>query len=282
MKLELNKYIKSQKSFGEIKLFREMQLYLSSKYICTFIAETHQQYVSFLSPSTKCNIKRELSDLWIIVYSPRNKKAKMTFLQAKFEKNKTPIRIPFNFKGDYFQYDLLSKRPQIKSLGKIKFPNTILSNALLDSVGSFGIFYFDYKNRLDFAYSTASDISFKKKANCKTKSRQLYFKSIGYNSTDIRLNKKAEVELRSTLNADCFEFGLLNLLVGTPFENDKYTIFFLQNLFKNRNDEASIDFVKFLNIINDNNNEIMSDNFTPNFSNILLINVDGRIEKASR
>lgn len=277
MKKELNDYIKNKckKTYGEIKLFEEMQRYLSAKYVCTFIAETHQFYVDFESPTTKCNKKRELSDLWIISYSPRYKKAKMTFLQAKFEKNKKPITIPFNFKGDYFQYDLLSKRPILKSRNKFNFPNTILSSALSDSVGSFGVFYFDKKNRLDFAFSIASEISFNKKAVCKTKSRQLRFNGNCLN-TELRITKELDIELTSTLNADSFEYGLINLFIGTPIENDKQMINFLQTYFLKLTSDNNIqDFVKFLSLIGGETNLDMEGNNRRN-SNIMLINIDGR------
>lgn len=200
MKLELNKYIKHKPDCGEIELFREVHNYLSRKHICIFIDETHQQYVRFTSPTTNCVKKKELSDLWVIAYSPQLKRARMTFLQAKFEKK--TVSIPFNFKGDYFQYDLLSKRPKITDLSKFNFPEEILSGAMSDSVGSFGVFYFDSKGKIDFAFSIAADISFKKKARCRTRNKQLYFRGISYDHIEIRLAQHSGIELRNTLYAE--------------------------------------------------------------------------------
>ena len=49
------------------------------------------------------------------MYSKQQKVARMTFLQAKFHNNKKTY-FPFKFRGEYFQYELLSIRPIIKKL----------------------------------------------------------------------------------------------------------------------------------------------------------------------
>jgi hypothetical protein len=150
-----------------------------------------------------------------------------------------------------------------------------LSSAIFDSVGSFGVFYFDNKKRIDFAYSTASDISFKKKVNSKTKTRQLYFRKNSGNECIIHFKKDCRLELRSTLNADCFEFGLLDLAIGTPFQDDKKLMHFLKNYFKRvgSDDEVVLDFVDYLNTIDDNIQDDSNIAISGN-SNIFLINID--------
>jgi hypothetical protein len=272
MKTEINTFIKGRSTFNELDLFREIQNYLSKKYICTFIEETHQKQVEFKSILTNCVVSREISDLWIITYSQRNKKAKMTFLQAKYEKNKNPITIPFSFTGDYFQFELLSQRPKITDKSSFKFPTTILSNSVSDSVGSFGVFYRDYKNRIDFSFSIASDLKTKSNANFKTKNKKLYFKeSVDYSSFSIVCKKNRDLELRSTLNADCFESSLLNMYIGTPIEDDKYILNFLRAYFEKKKEENISDFLLFLTSIGAELTETIT---SLNDMNILLINVD--------
>jgi len=274
MKLELNKFILNKSTYNEIDLFREMNRYLSRKYKSIFINETHQHYVEFMSPSTKCKIKRkEISDLWIITYSPKRRKAKMTFLQAKLLKNKQPVSSPFRFLGDYYQYDLLANRPKIKDLSSFNFPSTILKEALSDAIGSYGIFYNDTKNRLEFSFSVASDLlKNKKKANCETKMRTFYFEEKQYLTISADINN--DIELRNTINADCFEFCLLNLFVGSPIEeNNKTLLIFLKNFFKDLSNAK--DFLSFLDLfdIMDNDNNKVKYEGNPN---IFLLNIDGK------
>jgi hypothetical protein len=274
LKKELNLYKQLNSKVGEIALFREMQRILSEKYKCTFISETHQQYVNFKSPTTSCLKRRELSDLWLISYSPKKMHARMTFLQAKLERKPFSNGL-FKFKGDYYQHDLLSKRPLIINANKkFNFPDNILKNSILESVGSFGIFYFDNKNNLDFAYSTASDIQgIIKKASCKTKTIQLHFKAL-HSNTVTHIKTKKLIELRQTLNADCFEFGLINLIVGTPII-DKDIISYLKIFLEKIKDEDStvMDFLNYLSLVDDNN--IENTNFNKKrFTNLFLINVD--------
>jgi len=276
MKIELNRYIKQNKTFDETDLFREMSKYLSKSHNSLFIEETHQHYVNFISPTTGCQItRREISDLWMISYSPKKKKAKMTFLQAKLLKNKKSVTVPFKFKGDFYQYDLLANRPKINDLSGFKFPKFILKNAVSDAIGTYGIFYYDNKNRLDFSFSVANDlIRNKKKVNCNTKIRTLYFEERQYFKVTPTLPcpKIYDIELRNTISADCFEFSLLNLFVGSPIsEKDRNLIIFLKRFFSNiKGTENFIEFLNIYDVIDENNN-----NFEVTGSpNILLLNTD--------
>ncbi|MCG6150345.1 hypothetical protein LFX15_18760 [Leptospira levettii] len=276
MKKELNRFINSKVNFGEIDLFREFSNILSKKYITTFIEETHQQYVSFNSLNN-CQIKREISDLWIIAYSKKTKKARMTFLQAKFEKKNRNTSIPFRFKGDYFQYELLANRPIINSKNKFNFPADILSSALSDSVGSFGIFYYDARSRINFAYSIAKYLNFNGATHCKTKTKTLYFINSRNHETIVQINRHKELDLLLTLEADSFECFLVNLMIGTPIDSNKKLLIFLRHYFQNINGTNLTDFQNFLNQIididniQDDQDYDLNNNSNPN---ILLINID--------
>lgn len=157
MKTELNKSATIKDS--EVTLFRNMSTILSSKYHVTFVGETHQQYVTYHSPQIGREATREISDIWIIAFSPSKNLARMTFLQAKYHRgildatNRT-------FDGEYFQYELLSTRPNlIKVSGRrFNFPLNILSLGCCNSVGSYGIFYIDGKKQIDMAYSSAHEV----------------------------------------------------------------------------------------------------------------------------
>lgn len=153
MKIEINQVATIKN--GEITLFREMSNILSRHYSTTFIQETHQHYVRFNSPTIGCTAKREIADLWIIAFSPSSMKIRMTFLQAKFHRG---ILDQHNteFRGDYFQYELLATRAAITNAGsRVNLPTNILSAQCLPSVGSYGVFFIDHGNQIDLAYCSA-------------------------------------------------------------------------------------------------------------------------------
>ena len=285
MKKHLNKFISANPKYNEVCLFREISRYFSKTYQCTFIEETHQHYVTFDSSIHQCSKEREISDLLIISYSIKRKKIRMTFLQAKLNK-KTFNKKPFRFKGDYFQYDLLSTRPSITDKRNI-FESDVLSKALYDSVSSYGIFYKEGRGNLNFAYSTASDLKTTKHAiKCSTKERTFYFPEIKSNDLLIKFNPILKnnnhllydrTELQATLDADIFECCLLNLIVGTPIESDYKTLISIKTLVSKKITDTIVNqfssFIDDLLIDQDINNQITDLNFetTPQ---ILLINID--------
>lgn len=276
MKKELNNFISSNVKFDEVKLFQELKRILSHKYQTTFIYETHKQYVEFTSKK-KCNVKRELSDLWIITYSKKVKKAKMTFLQAKLERKKKKNYIPFKFKGDYFQFELLAYRPNFTNKNKFNFPSNILSSSISDSVGSFGIFYYDAKSKIDFAFSVASNLDCSANTNCNTKNISLSIKNLYKVHPQYKICRYNEIEMISTIDADTFEHGLLNLMIGTPIESDLNLLKFLNQYFQGLKNNGASDFIDFINLtigIAQNDNSELSTRKEERNPNILLLNVD--------
>jgi len=271
MKKEINQFFKLHPKCNEVDLFRHTSKYLSKKYKTTFIEESHQCYIEFSPTNPKCKIKKkEISDLWIIVYSPKEKKGKMTFLQAKYKKNKKAIPKPFRFSADYFQYDLLKHRPIIRNISKLNLPSNILSSAKYNSIGSYGVYYYDKNKLLDFSFSVASDLIFKTKAKCNTGTRTLFFEDDEYYIVR-NINNHIDFDLRNTLNADTFECALINLMIGSPFENDNKLLAFLKKKFQNIN--GADDFNTFLSLFETNSQDTdIKDNHMN--QNILLINID--------
>lgn len=277
MKKEINNFYRKNKQAGEIDFFREVANQLNTKFKCLFIKETHQNYVEFYSSLTSCmKIRKEISDLWIISYSFRKKEARMTFLQAKFFKKQIASPKGFKFNGDFFQYDLLSKRPLISDLSGNNFPNTILSSALSDAVGSFGVFYLINNGDVDFAFSIASELNYNNRARCRTRDKVLYFNVNSATATSLtRNNTSGNVELVYSLNADDFEHNLVNLLIGSEIQNDLNLLRFLRayffSLLKKDNDVNN--FLTFLASLNAQELNVEEGYFDGN-PNILLINID--------
>lgn len=201
----------------EEDFFRAMLQYFKTQYpMATWIRETHKHIVSFncinhISHTNFNNVRKEISDLLIISFSPQRQLVKATFLQAKLKKD--IFQRPLNFRGDAFQYFLLSHRPQIIDQNAIGYPQNILSAALYESIGSFGIFYTD-NNFYDFSYSTARDIVI---ASRKPVKYSAYIRKMKFqNIQNVRINQNRDVEARTIYGANNFENSLINMEIGSP------------------------------------------------------------------
>lgn len=284
MKTDFNAYVSAHGSvIGEVVLFRALAHALSQKYKTLYLEETHQRYVEFNSTAISASIQREISDLWIISFSRKKSEARMTFLQAKFDKKPKTSRI-FKFSGEYFQYELLSDRPLIKdvSANTNLFPDDVLSYTNFDSVGTFGVFYYDSNGNFDFAYCIASFLQCTSKAKVKKQTtRTLKFPPFSYRCFPWPryLN-----ELICTTDMDTFEFYLTSMLIGAPFhQNHKITIM-LQRIFAATSNPIVSNFIQLLQRLapdSTNTKSVDSQDFqngtffpvvTPR---ILLIDVDG-------
>lgn len=275
MRGHLNRRLKG-KRINEITLFREINSILSKRYSSTLIEETHQHKIDFKSKAINAFVSREISDLLIIVFSRKRKIGKMTFLQAKYEKTKVFNGGRFSFKGDFFQYELLSTRPTIKSNSrKFTFPSDILSSSNFDSVGSFGVFYKDSKGSLDMAYAAANELSaIAPVTTIKQKSRMLYFPNLNANNFIIKIQGTDVIELRATQSINCFTVGLLSLLIGGEFINQKSVVSFLKGYFMGR-PQSETTSQQFLNFLNDNSDiEQIDRGEITGLGNVLLINLD--------
>ncbi len=98
----------------------------------------------------------ELSDLMIITYSTISCHARLTFLQAKYERATLRSVCGRSFAANLEQWFLLSTRPSITGVGAFKPPTDLLSSALLPSVGSFAFFYKDGTGDFQTYYATAN------------------------------------------------------------------------------------------------------------------------------
>lgn len=274
MKSTLDAYFKRNPSCNEIDLFRAMNAHLSNHYATVFVDETHMHYVDYQSKVAGRKIRRELSDLWIISFSPNRGFARMTFLQAKYEKRCALKSMPFRFNGDYYQYELLSDRPLISDVSGYGFPANILSDADSDSVGSFGVFYYNSNNNLDFAYSVASDLHSNSVPSGNCAKRVLYFSNLHPNMTALGYTSKSGLEIWSTYDMDVFEYGLLQLLIGTPLRKGSALVMDVKRLFGGMSGTHRVidQFVDFLSDID--NREPEGGRPSSGNPRILLINAD--------
>lgn len=108
----------------------------------------------------------ELCDVMIIQYPTGNASAaRVTFNQAKVTKNdlgcsRSPSAAGFeSFQANLEQWDLLSNRPPVRNATTSFYPPiNLLSDAILPSVGTFGVFY-PSGSSFDFAYYVARGLT---------------------------------------------------------------------------------------------------------------------------
>ncbi|MEO1029946.1 MAG: hypothetical protein AAFX55_00995 [Bacteroidota bacterium] len=277
MKNAINKVRKTTKNLGEVALFRAMEAYIKRTHNAVLVEETHQCYVTFNTKNCT-QIKKEISDLWIITFSPNKNEARMTFLQAKYERKKRPIiHQGFSFTGDYFQFKLLSERPIITNASTFNFPNNILSFTNSDAIGSFGVFYIDNNQQVDMVFSTASNLTCKS-GTCTTKTRVIYLNKPNKNANYVQ-NQYGNQELLDSFYISEFENGLLNLEIGAEIHQYSTIMNYVNSVLGSipnvANSQAYQDFKSLMASGN-----IGSDlNLTPNLEfnpAILLINVDDK------
>jgi len=289
MKVELNR--KFTAGDTEVDLFRKMADVLSLTYNVTFVEETHQQYVTYMSPQMLVPSTREISDLWIITYSPQQQRSRMTFLQAKYLRGNMGPAQP-SFHAEYFQYELMSQRPTLigSTSKRFAFPNDILSFSCLHSLGSYGVFYVDSSGDIDLSYCCAHYLS---TSNLPPRNYASYSitldmpassaNSIGY------CTHGSWIELICCFDIDKFTNSLLLLEIGAELIGTGITGFVEDVL---RSKSGNIVVAEYLKFLNDNrpptgnegsdrppqNPEERGDGFDGLPSSLLLINVDRKKE----
>lgn len=209
--------------------------------------------------------RKELADLMFIVFSPRKREIRLTYMQNK--KGATSYQ---SFKADLLQLYLLKNRPEIDSptLPICVFGDRrILSDARLPSVGSYGVFYKDIScNTIEMSYFPASNLLPRKPIG----GVQRTVKAVGGLGT-ITVNGYNESQGEATLTA--FGDALISMTIGTPMNDDCETLGKMC-AFLNKNSKvfSAADFPLFDQYYEDQ--EI--DSFKPqdSFPTVVVINAD--------
>lgn len=153
----------------EVPLFRAFidafdALYIMGLDVNVISSEIHRVFgffdvdTSFYTGGLK-DVKREIGDLLLIMYSKKKSVAKISFIQCKHHHSLSVVP-PSIFKGDIFQFYLMSKRPIVNSCRHPllnRYPD-FYHNALIPSVTSYGVFY-KSKTNFEFAYFNSEHLS---------------------------------------------------------------------------------------------------------------------------
>jgi hypothetical protein len=282
MKTELNNI--STISDSEITLFRNMSSILSARYNVAFVGETHKQSVAYNSPQVGHVATREISDLWIIAFSPTKQRVRMTFLQAKYHRANLN-HLHRTFSGDYFQYELLSQRPRLNAIigRRFNFPLDILSFSCCNSVGSYGVFFID-NNQVDLAYCSANQLTTKNnlpKTYVKGRSYPVDLE-IPYNVAHQLLLCPCNLcsELISCFDIDTFTNSILQLEIGAELVHFPNILTFVRSVLQRQTTNTTIN--QLITFIDNQQPPVTIDNnasFDGLPTNLLIINID---EKTSR
>ncbi|EJM81314.1 hypothetical protein PMI34_05219 [Pseudomonas sp. GM74] len=163
----------------------------------------------------------ELCDVMIIHYPAGNPNAaRVTFNQAKVTTNElicgSRASVPYNFRANLEQWDLLSNRPSISAAtATTHLPYDLLSSALLPSVGTFGVFY-PQGSGFDFAYFVADGLWPLKNSENRTGTLQW--------GTPLQVVRKIGHYKEATATCCMYTFGeaLSMGLIGTPLHQALY------------------------------------------------------------
>lgn len=152
-------------SDNEVALFRKLAISIVKNSRSAFIDETHgatKANVTF-ALSTGASSRCEVADLLIIVRGHVRKPLRATFWQAKKQaasgwaaSGSSDEHI--DFKGQFNQWDLLSRRPLVTGVAPFSPPPDLLSGFTSASIGSFGVFY-ERNSAIEVSHSVAEFIS---------------------------------------------------------------------------------------------------------------------------
>lgn len=151
---------------------------------------------------------RELSDMMFLVFSKKHKHIRLMYMQNKKGDSST------KFKADLLQLCLLKNRCVISSpnLPGCTFGDSrILADALLPSVGSYGVFY-NTNDVTEMAYYPASNVSPVTEFAAST-NRKAYF---NYTRFGITETKGFYEENQGEENLEFFSDALVGMEIGTP------------------------------------------------------------------
>lgn len=156
-------------NFSEVQQFRALissfRKMSSSFYVEEYHGPKHQVYFNGIGSWGRSCARCELCDVLIVSYSiDGGFSGRLTFLQAKLSKERHALgcRIwpqsapsPLSFKANLEQWDLLARRPDILPCVPFEVPAEILRDAVVPSIGSFGVFHRPTRGKTDFFYISA-------------------------------------------------------------------------------------------------------------------------------
>ncbi|MBZ6070774.1 hypothetical protein [Aeromonas schubertii] len=202
---------------NEIPLFRAMKDSLMEASNKFDVEEYHgtKNQVRFTGDgiNARTSARCELSDLMIIVFSPKTKEARLTYLQAKSERTKVNPSLSSQFMANYEQWYLLSKRPMIQGVGTFQPPQDLLVNSVYPSIGTFAFFYKSASGNFETFYVSADNLSPTTTNKSKKGKVEVLDKSHYFSQAN------SYKECISSVNNYYFAYHLYNMTIGSPISS---------------------------------------------------------------
>lgn len=217
MKRRFNKNIVTTRmKLNEVNLFRQLATEFNTRFSrSTFVEETHS-HKGFVEYDSRILGRRkvvEISDLLFITFNKALGEIRINFLQAKYQ-NK-PYKKFISFKGNVFQRELLSEKPDVIDIHGLGFHRNILNFTNYKSITSYGVFYVDIKGEIDFLY-TMPEYTLPRSFKTKNGITTFYFSPGPYCPNASCTGGMWSDETISTCSLDVFASEVLNGRIGAP------------------------------------------------------------------
>lgn len=269
--------LKSGIKLNEVNLFRQLASEFNTKFSSsTFVEETHS-HKGFVEYDSRLLGKRklvEISDLLFITYNKSIKEFRINFLQAKYQSK--PYKKFISFRGNIYQRELLSEKPDIFDVKGLGFHRNILNYTNFKSITSYGVFYVDIKGDIDFLY-TMPEYTIPRNFKTKTGITTFYFAPGPYcPNASCRAGMLAQ-ETISTCSMDIFASEVIMGRIGAPLQNSQVPYFkglFSTMLKTNPDDHVLREINDYLNENERYNNEMKT--FNDYHPNVIVVIAEGR------
>lgn len=187
-----------------------------------YINDSKLESLSGIASTVKSNC--EMSDLIFIIYSKSKKECRLTYMQNKLEK-KMMTKKEETFYVDTQQLGLLKGRPHIEVANKrTSLPafvsRRILTDARLNSVGCYGVFYEDSIDKYEMFYCSADIIEYLNQPVKKSRHR-----GVSWDHTNKEEIICKYIELKFARTVKKFGDELVNLKIGTPLRKGEIALF---------------------------------------------------------
>ena len=237
----------------------------------TFVEETHGRrgFISYHSSFLGGMKTVEIADLQIITCNRKTNEIRICFVQTKYRKAK--FKQFLSIKTNLYQWELLKEKPNIFDTHCNGFPINILNFSSYESITSFGIFYKDKHDEIDFLYTLPKYIHKRSISEIQI----MDFKGPCV-CPNIHCTKGVGPhETISTCSMDLFEKEVLACRIGAPIEGNIKS--YVAGLFKSiRASSSSVEISGILDefdYILDYRNDNVRDNIA--YPNTILILTDG-------
>lgn len=219
----------------------------------------------------------------LFTFDKATKQLRLCTLQAKYKPGQYTRFL--NFKADLFQWELLSKKPNISSKGRFSFPSNILNfRTDYKSITAYGIFYHDIiSGDIDYLYTLPEHIiphSYPIRRLSKGIRTFNFSCPIMLGSPNRTCTKGIyHKEAISSCSIDVFEEQVKLCKVGAPLDStiDAWALSLLRDIRERADDSSVID--ELLSYYEDRDLAVQSDYSFESIPSVLVVVTDSKLSQ---